>query len=169
MHQIFAETSARLPGLDGFLGTRASLMLDLVFVAMFLVIAVMLWSIYQVRSKRRYQLHKRVQLALAVILLVTVTLFEVDMRLNGWEERAAGEIGGVATPTVWNALYVHLVFAISTAVLWPVVIVRALRQFPTQPSPGHHSRSHTFWARLAAIDMVLTSITGWFFYFLAFV
>ncbi len=157
------------PGLDGFLGTRASLMLDVVFVAMFVVIAVMGWSIYQVRVRGRYALHKWVQLGLAAVLFIAVAAFEVDMRVYGWEERAAGEIGGSADAVVWKALYVHLVFAITSAVLWPVVIYRAWRQFPRPPAPSHHSRSHIFWARIAAIDMLLTSITGWVFYIMAFV
>ncbi len=157
------------PGLDGFLGTRASLMLDVVFLAMFLVIAVMGWSIYQVRIHRRYALHKWVQLGLAAVLFIAVTAFEVDMRIYGWESRAAGELGGAADSAVWKALYVHLVFAITSAFLWPVVIFRAWRQFPTPPTPNQHSRSHVFWARLAAIDMLMTSLTGWVFYVLAFV
>ncbi|NOZ38793.1 MAG: DUF420 domain-containing protein [Planctomycetes bacterium] len=157
------------PGLDGFLGTRASLMLDVVFVAMFVVIAVMGWSIFQVRVRNRYALHKWVQLGLAAVLFIAVAAFEIEMRVYGWEARAAGELEGSADPVVWKALYTHLVFAISSAVLWPVVIFRAWRQFPVPPAPNHHSRSHIFWARLAAIDMLLTSITGWVFYVMAFV
>jgi uncharacterized membrane protein YozB (DUF420 family) len=157
------------PGYDGFLGTRASFMLDVLALAMFFIVIVMTWSIYQVKSRKRYTLHKRTQLALAAILLGVVTAFEIDVRLYGWEERAAGRMGGSADAAVWRALYTHLVFAISSAGLWPLVIYRAWRQFPTRPVPGTHSRSHIFWARLAAADMVLTAITGWVFYYLAFV
>ena len=56
------------PGFDGFLGTRASFMLDFVFLAMFAVIPIMGWSIYQVKFRRRYQLHKWVQVALGIVL-----------------------------------------------------------------------------------------------------
>lgn len=163
------STNLEFPGLDGFLGTRASFMLDFVFTAMFVVIAVMAWSIYLVRYRRQFQLHKWIQLALATVLLLAVCLFEIDMRLHGWEDRAAGEMGGSASPQVWDALYLHLVFAISSAVLWPLVIIRAWKHFPVPPAPNAHSRSHLFWARLAALDMVLTSVTGWVFYWLAFV
>ncbi len=161
-------TDIDFPGFDGYLGTRASLMLDTVFLAMFVVILIMGWSIYQVRYRRRYALHKRTQLTLATVLLIAVVAFEIEMRVYGWEDRAAGELGGSASSTVWFALYVHLVFAITSAVLWPVVIYRALRRFPKPPAPGEHSRSHNFWARLAALDMLLTAITGWVFYVLAF-
>jgi putative membrane protein len=155
------------PGLDGFLGTRASLMLDVVFLAMFAVVPVMGWSIYLVKYRRRFLLHKRIQLALALVLLATVVLFEGDMRINGWIERA--KASPYFETWVQRSLSVHLVFAVSTALLWIFVTVRALRRFPCPPTPNDHSRSHIFWGKLAAIDMLCTAITGWAFYWLAFV
>jgi hypothetical protein len=157
------------PGIDGFLGTRASLVLDLLFLAMFVVVVVLSWSICQVRYRRRYQLHKWVQIVIGVVLLVAVVIFELDIRTHGWESRAAGHLGGKPTSGVYNALYVHLVFAISSVILWPVVIIRALWNFPNPPAPADHSRWHIRWGYIAAIDMALTSITGWIFYWLAFV
>lgn len=156
------------PGWDGFLGTRASLMMDLVVVAMFLVVAVLVVSI-QLVKRGHYLTHKRIQLTLAFLLLLTVTGFEIDVRVNGWRGRAAGEIGGSPSPVVFWALYVHLLFAISAVVLWPIVVTRALRNFPNPPAPALHSVSHKRWGRLAAWTMVLTAVTGWVFYGLAFV
>lgn len=157
------------PGPEGFLGTRASLMIDLVVVAMFAVLAVMGWSILQVK-RGRFHTHKWTQLILASVLMVAVIAFEIDMRLlSNWRERSANALGGVPSPLVWNVLYLHLVFAVSSFVLWPVVVYRALRQFPNPPAPGEHSRSHLFWARLAAIDMVITAVTGWTWYYVAFI
>src|SRR5262245_4552768 len=97
------------PGINGFLGTRAPLIIDILFLAMFGVVFVLAWSIYQVKFRRRFQLHKWTQITLGSILLVVVILFEIDIRLHGWEERAAGRIGGHPTPAVIMALYVHLV------------------------------------------------------------
>ncbi len=91
------------------------------------------------------------------------------MQLHGWQDRAAGEVGGKVRSAVWTALYIHLVFSVSSAVLWPVVIVRALRNFPDPPQPGAHSAWHRRWGWVATIDMVLTAVTGWVFYWLAFV
>lgn len=154
-------------GIDGFLGTRASLMLDVVFVAMIVVVPVLLWSIALVRYRQNYLLHKRVQIALATVLLLAVAFFEIDMRfLTDWRHRA--EPSPYYETWVFPSLYVHLVFAVPTAVLWIVVTVQALRRFPNPPQPGPHSRQHVFWARLAAIEMCLTAITGWIFYLLAF-
>ena len=160
-------------GIPGFLGTRASLMVDVVSVAMIFVLALMTWSICQVKFKRRYALHKKMQVGLGILLAVTVTLFEIDIQFfSPWRANAE------ASPyysTVWHegwvnrSLYVHLVFSVSSAVLWVMVIVQALRKFPSPPVPCSYSHTHIFWARLAAIDMTLTTLTGWLFYYLAFV
>jgi uncharacterized membrane protein YozB (DUF420 family) len=157
------------PGIDGFLGTDAPLILDALVTAMFVVVVVLCWSIYQVKIRRRYNLHKWTQITLGVILLVVIVLFEVDIRRHGWEDRAAGQLGGHAPPAVLAALYVHLIFAVTTVILWPITIVLALRSFPNPPRPGSHSRVHVPLARCAALDMVLTAVTGWVFYWLAFV
>ena len=159
----------RYPGIDGFLGTRATLILDLLVVAMLAVVLLLGWSVYQVKFRRRFQLHKWTQITLAVVLLVTVALFEIDVRMYGWVSRAAAKAGGDPPDAVWYALYVHLVFAVTTVVLWPMVIFLALRNFPNPPRPAVHSRVHVPLARLAAADMVLTAVTGWVFYWLAFV
>jgi hypothetical protein len=156
--------------MDGFLGTRASLMLDVVFLTMFVVVPVMAWSIWQVKYRRRYVLHKRVQLALAGVLLTAVLAFEVDMRFfTDWEERARDSIY-FASPVNWVkvALWVHLFFAVPTALLWVYVTWHALRNIPDPPGPSPHSAKHIRWARLAAWEMLGTAVTGWLFYYLAF-
>jgi putative membrane protein len=161
-----------MQGIDGFLGTRASFMLDVVALAMAVVLPVLGWSIYVVKYRRRYALHKRVQLTLGAVLLVTVLLFELDMRINGWRDRAApSPYGGHGGDIDWvyAALGVHLCFAITAAALWGTVIIRALRAFPRPAAPSPHSAWHRRYARLAAIDMVCTAVTGWIFYWLAFV
>lgn len=154
-------------GNDGFLGTRASMMLDIVFLAMFVVLPILGWSIWLVKCRRNYGLHKRVQLTLGALLLITVVLFEIDIRLNGWTQRAQ------ASPhyphLVYASVYVHLFFAVTTTGLWIMVIARAMRRFPNPPLPGPHSAGHRLWGWLATIDMTCTAITGWVFYYLAFV
>jgi uncharacterized membrane protein YozB (DUF420 family) len=158
--------------MDGFLGTRASVMLDVVALAMVALVPVLAFSIYQVKVRRNYALHKTIQLTLGGVLLVAVTLFEVDVRLHGWRHRAAASPYAShegSTDWVMHVLTVHLFFAVTSAVLWVLVIFRALRNFPSPPIPGPHSAWHRRWAMVAAIDMTFTAITGWVFYWLAFV
>jgi uncharacterized membrane protein YozB (DUF420 family) len=160
---------------DGFLPFgRGSLMLDVVFVAMFVIVPLLGLSLWLVKSRRNYQLHKTLQLAMASVLLVAVLLFEIDMQFfTQWEDRAA-ESPYFDAANKWSclagrALLVHLAFAVPTLFLWIAVVVQALRKFSRPPAPGPHSQWHARWATLAATGMFLTAVTGWIFYWLAFV
>ncbi len=159
-------------GIGGFLGSRGSFMLDVVFLAMFVVVPVLLTSIFLVKARRQFALHKRLQIVTASVLLVAVLLFELDIRLNGWEHRAEPS-PYFDTANKWGcpagvSLIVHLSFAVPTLLLWVVVVVQALRNFSRPPLPDPHSRWHARWGWLAALGMVLTAVTGWVFYWLAF-
>jgi putative membrane protein len=161
-------------GLSGFIpGSRGSLMLDVVFLAMFAVVPLLIASIYLVKVRHRYGLHKRLQLAMAIVLLVAVVLFELDIRINGWEARAEPSPYFDAL-NKWScpagiSLIVHLSFAVPTLVLWIYVVAAALRKFSKPPMPGTHSQRHAWTGWLAAGGMILTAVTGWLFYWLAFV
>ncbi|MCH5373353.1 MAG: DUF420 domain-containing protein [Planctomycetes bacterium] len=159
-------------GFDGFLGTRGSLMLDLVFLTMFAVVPAMACSFWRVRYGRDFRTHRRIQLTLGLFLLLAVMLFEVDVRVHGWIDRA--EPSRYWRPGPWNdwvdfSLLFHLACAIPATLLWAFVVVQAIRHFANPPQPGAYSRSHRVWGRLAGIEMVLTSVTGWLFYWLPFV
>lgn len=163
---------AVVDGINGFLGTRASLMLDVVFLAMFAIVPVLGVSIRVVKSQLNYQLHKLIQLVLGLVLLVAVTAFEVDMRFfTDWEARAVGSpyYSPQGWSGVWISLAIHLFFAIPTLVLWVAVITFALRNFAVPPTPGAHSAAHRRLGWLATIGMTLTAVTGWVFYWMAFV
>ncbi|MFO0791647.1 MAG: DUF420 domain-containing protein [Pirellulales bacterium] len=155
--------------MDGFLGTRAPLILDVLCLAMLGVVLVLAWSVFLAKVRKNFTLHKWIQIVLAAVLLTVVILFEIDIRLHGWEERAAGQLGGRAPEAAFTALYVHLVFAATTVLLWPITIVLALRNYPNPPQPAEHSKVHVALGWAATIDMVLTTVTGWIFYWVAFV
>jgi putative membrane protein len=155
----------------GFLGTRGSLILDLVFTAMFLVVPVMWISIWLVYKGRRFRIHKAVQTTIAIVLLITVTAFELEIRIHGWRHLAAESPfwrDGSWNDLIDYWLVVHLLFAIPTPFIWAVVIVRAWRGFPRPPQPSEHSQAHRLWGKIAAAGMTLTAVTGGIFYWLAF-
>ena len=158
--------------MEGFLSTRGSFMLDAVFLAMMLVVPIMGLSRYLVRNQHRYALHRRIQLILATVLLAAVLAFEIEMRLFGWKQRA------IASPFWqegrWNdwidySLVIHLCFAIPTPFIWGGLIWAALRKFPRPTTPAAHSATHKRWGTIAMVMMTMTSLTGWIFYWLAFV
>ncbi len=157
------------PGVDGILGTRASLVLDGVLLSLGVALPVLAFSLYSVRVRRNFALHRRLQLCLGAVLLVVVTIFELDMRFGGgWRERAmpsphyeSGLVAGI--------LYVHIAFATATVLLWIFVTWRAMRRFPIPPVPGPHSRAHAFWARITVAALLGTAATAGVFYYTAFI
>jgi len=160
---------------SGFLGNDASLMLDVVVCALVLLVPLLAFSLYAVKVRRNFALHRNLQIALAIILFVAVAAFEIDMRLHGgWKNIVNKDPGQprVSEPelvAIERVLYIHLVFAITTPILWAVTIVAALRRFSRPPEPGPHSARHKLLGWAAAADLALTSATGLWFYCAAFV
>jgi hypothetical protein len=158
---------------DGFLGYKSSFMLDFVVVALVLIVPILLFSLYTVKVRKDFTLHRNLQLLLGIVLLVAVAAFEVDLRLQGgWQavvNKGEPKLTSDKLATVAKLLYVHLVFAISTPFLWIATITLALRRFPNPPHPGPHSRLHKTLGWLSTIDITLTSVTGLVFYYVAFV
>lgn len=159
---------------DGFLGNHASFMLDFVVVALVLIVPILLYSLFAVKIRHQYTLHRNLQLLLGAVLLVAVALFEVDLHFvqGGWEKVVAKRPEPLTTEQlaqVRTVLRIHLIFAISTPFLWVITIAAALRGFPSPPTPGRHSALHKLLGWASAIDITLTSITGLIFYYVAFV
>ena len=161
---------------NGFLGYPTTFMLDFVVCALALVVPVLIWSLWLVKRRRRYVAHKRLQMSLGIVLLLAVTAFEVDVQMvhGGWENIVAKQpLSPEALRTKINAvrpwLLVHLVFAVTTPLLWLATITLALRRFENPPVPGAHSRMHKALGWASTIDISLTSVTGLLFYYVAFV
>jgi putative membrane protein len=158
---------------DGFLGYQTSFMLDTVVVALVLVVPVLTFSLYSVKIRRNYILHRNLQLALAVILLAAVLAFEIDLHLvqGGWKNvvRKGPPTSLAQLETIQRVLRIHLLFAASTPFLWATTIFLALRSMPKPPGPAAHSRLHRVLGWASTLDLVLTSVTGLLFYYIAFV
>lgn len=162
---------------NGFLGNDASFMLDAVICALVLVVPTLLYSVYLVKFKQKYLWHRNLQLTLGVALLLTVGAFEVDLQIvhGGWENVVnkpdqPPRVTGESLDFIRKMLWVHLVFAVSTPVLWVTTIVLALKRFPSPPVPTpEHSPLHRKLGWASTIDITLTSVTGLLWYYLAFV
>ena len=158
---------------DGFLGYQTSFMLDAVVVALVLVVPVLIFSIYSVKVHRQYARHRNLQLALAVTLLVAVLAFEVDLHLvqGGWKNvvQKGPPLSTDQLNFIQRVLRIHLLFAASTPLLWATTIVFALRRMPRPPQPSPHSRLHKTLGWASTLDLVLTSVTGLVFYYVAFI
>lgn len=161
---------------DGFLGYQTSFMLDFVVCALVLVVPLLTYSLWLVKVKRNFAAHKRMQILLAAILCAAVAAFEIDLQWvqGGWENIVAKSYSDDAAFQAQIAksepyLWTHLVFAISTPALWLTTLVLALRRFPDPPVPERHSRLHKVLGWVSTIDVLLTAVTGWAFYYVTFV
>lgn len=161
---------------NGFLGFDASFMLDFVVSALVLIVPVLLYSLYVIKFRRNFILHRNLQVALGIVLLVAVAAFEIDTQLvhGGWEnivnkDSEAPRLSGEKYSHAQRVLRIHLIFAISTPFLWGATLWYALRRFPNPPLPGEHSKLHKTLGWLSVLDIVMTSVTGLWFYYAAFV
>ena len=154
----------------GFLGTDASLMLDVVVSSLVLVLPTLIFSIYLAHWRKNYPLHKRVQLTLGIVLLIVVVLFEIDIRMQGGFWELAKNSPYFDTTFLWFFLYfVHIPFSVSTVVLWTITFWTALRNFPKPPAPGEFSPIHKRLAWTSVTLMVGTVVTGLMVYYFGFI
>lgn len=147
-------------------------MLDIVFGAMFIVVPCIALGVVLIK-KKKYDLHRQLMTTLTVVLVAVVIAFEIDVRFyHPWVDLAEGS-PYLSDPwhksTLAYMLYFHLIFAISTFVIWVGVAIVALRKFDRPTVPNAYSRIHKRWAWVAAIDMTITAVTGSIFYWMAFV
>lgn len=157
---------------DGFLGYKTSFMLDLVVVALVVVVPLLLYSLYAVKIQKQFTKHRNLQVLLGVVLLVAVGLFEIDLQIvhKGWENIIhKREVTDVQFANARQVLHIHLIFAVTTPLLWGTTLVLAWRRFASPPQPGSHSRWHKILGWLSTIDLTMTSVTGLWFYYVAFV
>jgi len=157
---------------NGFLGYNTSFMLDVVVCALLVVVPVLLLSLWLVKVRRNYALHKTLQLVLGVTLLVAVGLFEIDMRMQGGIrailEKRAVPLTAEQAVFFYRLLWVHLFFSITTVILWVTTIALALKRIPCPPAPCSHSPLHKKLGWLSALDITLTAVTGLAVYYFGF-
>lgn len=159
--------------IEGFLPfSRATIMFDVVAVALVAFLPALAVSIL-LAKRGRYLLHKRLQLTLGIVLLITVVLFEIDVQATKLFVEGGWRTLTVESPyhgaPIDRLLRFHLVFATTTAVLWIVTVWQALANFPHPPVPGAYGKNHKVLAWCSTVGMILTCTTGWTFYYMAFV
>lgn len=143
-------------------------MLDVVMISLIFVVPALLFSIFQVKVRRNYGLHKKLQVILCLAVFAVVALFEVDMQMQGGFWVMAKDSPYVDTAFLKNLLIVHLFFSISTTFLWIITFVTAMWLFPSPVGPGSFSGKHKVLAWLSVVDMVATVVTGLMVYYYGF-
>ena len=140
-------------------------MLDFVSIAMVFILPILTWSLFVVRAQKNYALHRRIQITTGCVLLVAVLLFEIDVRVNGWRHLA--KPSPFYDTWLFPFLYVHLFCAVSAALTWTYTLTFAIKRKPTPATMLAQRHRRNGW--ISVVFMYLTSITGWVFYWMAFV
>ena len=153
---------------QGFLGTRADVLIDAVIVVVALMLPVLGYSWWLVR-RGRYATHRRIQVVLAAALAVGVLALEVDVRASGGVEGLTQGSALTGTPLLRGLFAVHLAIAMAATVIWGGLVAYSVRRFDSPPRPNTFSRTHVRWGRRGMVAMLLTSVTGIAFYVLGFV
>ncbi len=143
--------------MDGFLGTRADLVVDLVMSVSGFIPAVMLYSFYKA-SKGEYDTHKNIQNILLIALIISVVALELDIRFGELDRSTEyNDLLGVVFP-------MHLIFAISTPLLWFWLLSKSCKIYPKPFGKFNHKK----WGWILFWDMTLSVISGWIVYLMAF-
>ena len=144
---------------QGFLGTRADFLMDVVILALIAVVPIVLYN-WRLAREGRYDRHKFLQVGLALLLGIVVGLFEYNLRLQGgiFAATRASSFAGTVTLDFW--IYFHTFFAITTIFIWLGLILLSLRRFPNPPRPGYFSGTHKRWGRIGMIWMLTTGVTA---------
>jgi putative membrane protein len=152
---------------DGFLGTRADILMDLVLLSFAVILPAISWSWWQARQGH-YLTHKKTQLLLGAVLAVAVLMFEIDLKVSGgiFVLTADSVYNGTTLLNSW--IYGHTVVAILTTFIWIGLIVASLRKFPNPPAPGEFSKTHRLWGRTGMSTMMAAGLSAFPLYYYGF-
>ena len=150
---------------NGFLGTRADLLIDSVIVLTTIIPFVMYYSIRQAR-KGRYQTHRNFQVRLLVIMIISVIFLELNIRFGATVD-AIAESSFADTTIIKTVFIVHLFIALPTFLSWIALSFISWRGFQKR-LPGAFSNKHKLIGRMIFIGLCLTSFTGLMLYIMGF-
>ena len=151
---------------DGFFGTRADLIIDVV-VVMFALWPFILLAVIRLASKGKYRVHRNLHFLVFLCALVLVLALEIDLRFSDLlvEIRQSSIYSSALAKSIFA---LHLVVAIFTFVSWVTLLIRSTKRYKKQ-LPGKFTRQHKFWGKVVVVGLTLTSITGIALYIIVFV
>lgn len=132
------------------------------FLPLFISIAIIL-----VR-KKKFRLHKIVQIILFFLSITIIGYFEYDIRIVGGFESFMKE-SQVSHNYVFWVLIIHIVIATLTIFIWSYVIINSWIQSKAGKLPKNHSLKHRVRGIVTLAGIALTSLTGIWVYSLLFV
>ena len=151
----------------GFLGTRAPFFMDMITIFFALMPFLVAFSIY-FAIKKRYTLHFQSQMAVFIMTMVMVVIFEIGVRVDGGFN-AYMQDSSLSYNGVLIYLIVHILFALLTVVAWGITIYSSYKAFREEGIRSDYFRKHKKRARWVFLAIVITSIMGTSMYPILFI
>jgi len=141
----------------GFLGTPAPLMMDFIVVSLTLLVPCLCYSIFQAKAGN-IRVHRLLQILLSAILILAVTLFEVEMKWVGGIENIMEKERYTLNFRIY--LWAHIGLSTSTILVWGFTLFKALKNFDGVHLKAAHRGLHRKLGWSSSLLLVLTSVTG---------
>jgi putative membrane protein len=151
----------------GFLGTRAPLFMDIIVIIVALLPFLISLNIW-LAVKKRFNLHRILQIVLFLITLVVLVYFEYGMQSTGGFEFYIKE-SSIDSNLAFIFLIFHIIIAFVMLIMWFSLLKFAGADNKRRALPGMYSRDHKASGRRVAFMILLTSITGIIVYWILFI
>jgi len=151
----------------GFLGTRAPFFMDVITIFFALMPFLVAASIY-LAVKKRYVLHFQSQMAIFIMTMVMVVIFEIGVRVDGgfnaYMQESSLPYGGVLV-----YLVIHILIALLMVVGWGITIYSSYKAFREEGISSTYFKEHKKRARWVFLAIIITSIMGTSMYPILFI
>lgn len=151
----------------GFLGTRAPMYLDIVALY-FMLLPFLLFVSVRFAVKGEIKKHLNAQLAVFVMTLVMIVVFEVGMRMAGGFSEYMKE-SSVSYSYFITFLIVHIIVAIATVNLWSYQIISSVKAYKKGTLTGETAQRHRKIAKFLMLGIAVTLIQAGSIYYFMFV
>ena len=141
----------------GFLGTVAPLYMDIITLY-FGVLPFLMGAAIYMAVKKRYKLHKKMNLTIYAITLLVVVFFEVGVRLSGGFAYFMQE-SNAEYAFLFTFLLFHILVAFVSVVAYSLLIYKTVTKL----------QNHRKFGILVYLGMTITSITGVMIYYFLFI
>lgn len=151
----------------GFFGTRAPMYLDLVALY-FVFLPFLLFVSIRFAIKGEIKKHLTSQLAVFIMTLVMIVVFEVGMRLAGGFKEYMKE-SPISYTYFITFLIVHIIVAIATVNLWSYQIISSVKAYKKGTLTGETAQRHKKIAKFLLVGITVTLIQAASIYYFMFV
>lgn len=152
---------------DGFFGTRANILGDIVLVAT-LATPFLLMHSFRIARRREADRHRRFQLVLLGVLLCAIVLFEVDVRMASAGGGLMKDSSWAGTTTLRVLTLGHVLGAVATFAGWLALTIMSVKRFRAT-LPGAFSKRHRSLGKAVFWGSVYTAVTAVGMYVMGFI